>query len=167
MKKAGFCALIVALSLGLAAANVLAGEPMAQSWGKAYSFDQINRMMVKNPQGEVLGRIQDIVIDSQGHVPFAVVNHGGYLGMGGKLVAVPFGALSFDAMGKYLVLNAAKEKLDSAPAFKMSDLAEQKWAEDTYRFFGQQPYWTEGGGPVPAGSMGSTSEGSDFEDSGY
>ena len=167
MKKTVFLALMVVLSLGLAAANVLAAEPMAQGWGRAYSFDQIKGMTVKSSQGEELGKIQDIVIDTQGHVPFAVLYHGGYLGMGGKLVAVPFGALAFDAMGKNLVLNATKEKLDSAPAFKMSDLADQKWAEDTYRSFGQQPYWSEGGGAAPAGSMGSTSDGSDFEDSEY
>jgi len=167
MKKSGLCALIIALSLGLAAANVLAAEPMAQSWGKAYRFDQIKGMAVKGPQGEELGKIQDIVIDTQGHVPFAVLYHGGYWGIGGKLVAVPFSALGFDPMGKYLVLNVAKEKLESAPAFKMSDLADQKWAEDTYRFFGQQPYWTEAGGAAGAGAMGSTSEGSDVEDSEY
>ena len=166
MKKTSLCALIVALSLGLAALNVLAAEPMAQSWGKAYSFDQIKGTLVKNQQGQELGRINDIVIDTQGHVPFALLNHGGYLGMGGKLVAVPFSALSFDAMGKHLVLNASKEKLDAAAAFKMSDLADQKWAEDTYRAFGQQPYWTEGGA-AQAGSMGSTSGGSDIEDSEY
>ena len=166
MKKTSLCALIVALSLGLAALNVLAAEPMAQSWGRAYSFDQIRGTLVKNQQGQELGRINDIVIDTQGHVPFAVLTHGGYWGMYGKLVAVPFSALSFDAMGKYLVLNASKEKLDAAAAFKMSDLADQKWAEDTYRAFGQQPYWTEGGA-AQAGSMGSTSEGSDYEDSEY
>jgi len=167
MKKASLGALIVALSLGLVVANVQAAEQMAQSWGKAYSFDQLKGTSVKNPQGEELGRIQDIVIDSQGHVPFAVLDHGGYWGMGGKLVAVPFSALSFDTMGKHLVLNATKEKLDSAPAFKTSDLADQKWAEDTYRFFGQQLYWMEGGGAAPAGPMGSTSEGSQHGGSGY
>jgi len=161
MKRAILFALIVALSLGLAAANVLAAEPMGQSWGRAYSFDQINRMVVRNSQGEDLGRLQDVVIDTQGHVPFAVINHGGYLGVGGKLVAVPFGALSFDAAGKHLVLNTTKQKLDSAPAFKASDLANQKWAEDMYRYFGLQPYWTEGG------SMGPTSNGSDMQDSEY
>ena len=167
MKKAGLCALIVALGLGLAAANVLAAEPMAQSWGKAYSFDQIKGTPVKNPQGEELGRIQDIVFDSQGHVPFAVLSHGGYLGMGSKLVAVPFSAFAFDATGENVILNASKERLDSASAFKASDLADQKWAEDTYRFFGQQPYWTEPGSAGQAGVMGSTSEGSDIGDSEY
>ncbi len=86
------------------------------------------------------------------------------MGIGGKLVAVPYSALSFDTVGKHLVLNASKEKLDSASAFKRSDLADQKWAEDTYRFFGQQPYWTEGGA---AASMRSPSGGSDAKDSEY
>jgi sporulation protein YlmC with PRC-barrel domain len=164
MKKASLFALIVALALGLAAVNVLAGEPMAQSWGKTYSFDQIRGMPVMNMRMEELGRIQDIVIDSQGHVPFAVLYHGGYWGMGGKLVAVPFSALGFDTMGKYLLLNASKEKLDASASFKMSDLADPKWAEGAYRFFGQQPYWMEGGGAPQAGSMGPTSEGSDYEE---
>ena len=164
MKKAGLFALMVALSLGLAALNVLAAEPMAQSWGKEYTFDQIRGMPVMNMRMEELGRVQDIVIDSQGHVPFAVLYHGGYWGVSGKLVAVPFSALGFDTKGKYLVLDATKKKLDAAPAFKRSDLADQKWAEDTYRSFGQQPYWTEGGGAAQPGSMGSTSEGSDYEE---
>lgn len=40
------------------------------------------------------------------------------------------------------------ERLESAPRFRLSDLAKQEWAEDVYRYFGQQPYWTEGGGAV-------------------
>jgi len=164
MKKAGLFAMIVALSLGLATVNALAAEAMAQSWSKEYSFDQIKGMPVMNMQMEDLGRVQDIVIDSQGHVPFAVLYHGGHLGVGGKLVAVPFNALGFDTRGKYLVLNSTKDKLDAAPAFKRSDLTDQKWAEDTYRFFGQQPYWMEGGGAAQPGSMGATPDGSDYEE---
>lgn len=148
MKTMSLYAVIIALGLGLVAANVLAAGPMTQSWGKAYSFDQINGMVVKNQRGEELGRIHDIVIDSQGHVPFAVLSHGRYWGIGGKLVAVPFSALNFDQMEKYLVLNATNEKLDSAPAFRVGDLSNEKWAEDVYRFFGQQPYWTEEGGAL-------------------
>jgi len=167
MKKASLFGLMVALSLGLAALNVLAAEPMAQSWGKAYSFDQLKGTPVMNLRMEELGRIQNIVIDSQGHVPFAVLYHGGYWGMGGKLVAVPFSALGFDPMGKYMVLNATKEKLDSAPEFKASELSNQTWAEDVYRFFGLQPYWTEGGSSAQAGSMGTTTEESEYGGSEY
>jgi sporulation protein YlmC with PRC-barrel domain len=145
MKTLSLFALIIALGLALVAANVLAAEPMVQPWGKAFSFNQIMGTPVKNHQGEELGKIHDIVIDSQGHIPFAVLSYGGFLGLAGKLVAVPFSALEFDPMGKYLILDTTKEKFDSAPAFKVSDLSNEKWAGDDYRFFGQQPYWMEGG----------------------
>jgi hypothetical protein len=64
--------------------------------------------------------------------------------MGGKLIAVPFEACSFDPKGPGFVLNVSKEKFRSAPAFfRSADLASRKWAEDSHRFFGLQPYWTD------------------------
>lgn len=118
-------------------------EPMAQIWGKANRYDQMLETSVKNQQGEGLGKINDLVIDSQGHVPLAILTHGGFWGMGGKLVAVPFSALKFDPRGKDYVFNSTKEKLNSAPAFKITDLSDKKYPVDVYRFFGQHPYWTE------------------------
>jgi sporulation protein YlmC with PRC-barrel domain len=112
-------------------------ETRASIWGKADRYDQIVGTSVKNQQGEELGKIRDLVIDSQGHVPLAILTHGGFVGMGGKLVAVPFSALDFDQKGKDFVLNSTQEKLDSAPVFKMSDLSHEKWPEEAYRFFGQ------------------------------
>ena len=139
--------------------------PMAETWGEAYSFNQkIRGTFVKNQEGQDLGKILDIVIDSQGHVPFAVLSHGGFWGVGGKLVAVPFSVLSFDRMGKDLVLNSTKEKLDLAPAFKESDLTNRKWAEDVYRYFGQQPYWTEGGSEAMEKPMGGRTEKFEYDD---
>jgi hypothetical protein len=44
-----------------------------------------------------------------------IVAHGGFVGMGGKLIAFPFEALSFDPKGPCFVLNASKEKMRSAP----------------------------------------------------
>jgi PRC-barrel domain len=97
---------------------------------------------VKNQQGEELGKIRDLVIDSQGHVPSAILTHGGFWGMGGKLVAVPFSTLKFDPRGKDYVLDSNEKKLDSAPAFKMSNPSHRKWPDDLYRFFGQPPSGT-------------------------
>jgi sporulation protein YlmC with PRC-barrel domain len=117
-------------------------EPRAPIWGKADRYDQMVGTSVKNQQGEDLGKIRDLVIDSQGHVPLAILSHGGFWGMGGKLVAVPFRALNFDPKGKDFVLNSTKEKLDSSPAFKMSDLSHKTWPDDVYRFLGQPPSGT-------------------------
>jgi sporulation protein YlmC with PRC-barrel domain len=123
------------------------GGPVAPLQGKAARYRQIVGMSVKNQQGEELGKINDVVIDSQGHVPLAILAHGGFWGMGEKLFAVPFRALSFEPKGKDFVLNSTKEKLDSAPAFKMSDLSHEnlspkKRPDDLYQFFGQPPSGT-------------------------
>jgi hypothetical protein len=33
--------------------------------------------------------------------------------------------------------------LESAPAYRPGDLSDTKRAENLFRFFGQQPYWSE------------------------
>jgi sporulation protein YlmC with PRC-barrel domain len=52
-------------------------------------------MDVKNPQGENLGEIKDIVIDSTGKVRYAAISYGGFLGMGDNMYAVPLEAFTF------------------------------------------------------------------------
>jgi sporulation protein YlmC with PRC-barrel domain len=118
-------------------------QSMAESGAKLNTYRQIVGTSIRNPEGEKLGVIRELVADSQGHVPFAIVAHGGYWGIGAKLVAVPFRVLSFDQKASHFVFNSTKEKLESAPAFKDSDLGNREWAEEVYRFFGQYPYWTE------------------------
>jgi sporulation protein YlmC with PRC-barrel domain len=111
-------------------------ESIPASQDQAIRFNQIMGVAVRNEQGEELGRIDDIIIDSHGHVPFGIVAHGGFLGMDQKFVAVPFWALKFEKRETEFVLNSTKEKLDAAPAFKATDLAHKKWIEDTQRIFG-------------------------------
>ncbi len=112
-----------------------------QNGSKAYDFKKILGMSVENQQGTKLGKIRDLVIDSQGHASLAVLSHGGFWGFHEKLVAVPFRDIKFGPKGKELVLNFSKEKLASAPAFQTSDLSNEKWLKDVYLFYGQHPYW--------------------------
>lgn len=73
---------------------------------------------IKNPQGDSLGDLKDIMIDIQsGKVAYAVLSFGGMLGMGDKLFAVPWEALVVDGENKHLVLNVTKERLKDAPGF--------------------------------------------------
>jgi hypothetical protein len=95
----------------------------------------ISPIEVKNLQGEKLGEIEDFVIDPQGRVPFAMLSHGG------KMIVIPYGALSIE--GNFFVLDASEEKLASAPAIEeKEDSIDQPKAEQIYRYFGQSPYWT-------------------------
>jgi sporulation protein YlmC with PRC-barrel domain len=144
-------AMFAALALFFMAGTAFAAEGMGPSWGKTFSLGQVIGMTVRTPEGQELGRVDDVVVDAHGKTVFAVLSHGGFMGMGGKLVAVPFGAVSFDKTERHLVLDATREKLDAAPAFRMSALSNEKWAEEVYRYFGQQPFWTTGGDAIKEG----------------
>jgi len=165
MKNMFFALVIVAvLTLASFAADAYADGMMTKSWG-AYEVSQLLNYGVKNHSGEFLGRIQDFVVDSDGRIAYAVITQPGFLGIRGKAVAVPFEALSFGGEKREFVLDMSREKFASAPIFdKKADLGNRARAEEVYRYFGIQPYWTEGG-------SGSTMEhmkpGQPMEDSPY
>ena len=75
----------------------------------------------------------------------AILSHGGFLRINEKETAVPFSVLKYDPIAQHLILDVSKEKLAAAPAFKMSDLSAQGGIEDIYRYFGQEPSWSEEG----------------------
>ena len=145
-KISTFLMLVVLISLlGYGTAESYGKEPVASEGSGPYEISQLYGSYVKNPQGEYLGRIEDFIIEKD-RIAYVIVVHGGFVGMGGKLIAVPFEACSFDPKGPGFLLNVSREKLRSAPAFfRSTDLAGRKWAEDSYRFFGLQPYWTDEG----------------------
>lgn len=73
---------------------------------------------VCNPQGEDLGKIEDLMLNvEQGEVSYAVLSFGGFMGMGDKLFAVPMSALRVDTDNERLVLNVDKDRLENAPGF--------------------------------------------------
>jgi len=73
---------------------------------------------VKNPNGENLGDIKDIVIDPKnGKVVYGVVSFGGILGMGDKLFAIPWDTLRWNRDKEYYVLDLDKDTLKKAPGF--------------------------------------------------
>lgn len=100
---------------------------------------------VVNDVGESLGEIDSIMIDvPTGRVAYAVLSFGGFLGMGDKLFAIPWSALTLDADSKKFVLNIEKEKLKAAPGFDKDHwptMAHETWAEEVHRFYGVEPYW--------------------------
>ena len=75
-------------------------------------------MNVQGPDGKKLGDIKDLVIDpEEGAVDYAVLEFGGFAGMGDKYFAVPWEALQLDQTNKKLSLDVHKKDLKSAPGF--------------------------------------------------
>lgn len=77
-------------------------------------------MDVRNSQGEKIGTIDDLIILPRARM-FAVLQVGGFLGVGGRLVVVPFDSLTITAGGTRASLRGGtKEALRKLPEFNYS-----------------------------------------------
>jgi sporulation protein YlmC with PRC-barrel domain len=140
------------LSLLLVTAAFAAEPARVGETSYIYRASKLIGTDVENPQGENVGEIKDVVMDPQtGQVAYAVLGFGGILGMGEKYFAIPWGALApktpttKGAQYDRFVLNVDKERLKNAPSFDKDnwpDMADRRWAEQVYSYYGVQPYWT-------------------------
>jgi len=99
---------------------------------------------VVNPEGEDLGKIEEIMIDvPTGNVAYAVLSFGGFLGLGDKYFAIPWQRLEVDAKKERFVLNVDKERLENAPGFDKNNWpqVDGKYMDTIYGYYDVQPYW--------------------------
>lgn len=83
------------------------------------SSDKVNGTNVYNPNGEKLGSIDSLVIDKlSGQVRYAVMEFGGFLGIGTDNYPLPWDSLKYDSsLGGYVV-SVTKEQLEGAPRYE-------------------------------------------------
>ncbi len=95
---------------------------------------------VYNKNGDDLGDIKEFMIDmASGKIAYAVLSFGGLLGMGDKLFAVPWAALTLDTANKRFTLNVAKDALKEAPGFNQNRwpiMSDKTWASGVHKFYG-------------------------------
>ena len=100
---------------------------------------------VRNPAGEDLGHIEEIMIDgATGRVAYAVLSFGGFLGLGNKLFAIPWEALALHQRDHEFVLNIDRRQLENAPGFDKEhwpDMADRAWGSQVFAYYGFKPYW--------------------------
>jgi len=73
---------------------------------------------VRNAADEVIGEIDDVVVSRDGGKVQAVVSVGGFLGIGSKLVLVPYEELRVTPDGKHVYFDATKDDLTQRAEFK-------------------------------------------------
>ena len=109
------------------------------------SSSSITGTNVKNAQGENLGEVKDLMINTNdGNVVYAVLSFGGFLGFGDKYFAIPFEAFSIDTEDENFVLNVPKEKLENAPGFDKDDwpsYANTDYWNQVYSHYNFTPAW--------------------------
>jgi len=145
MKKiGGFLGVLALLSLVCTVGAFAADRDLPWHLVKGSTFIGAD---VENPQGQNLGDIKDVVIDrASGRIAYAVVSFGGFLGMGEKLFAVPWGAFSQpNTNNDKFVLAVDKERLKNAPGFEQHNwpqMTSREWVTGLYSYYNIPPYWT-------------------------
>lgn len=159
---------IASLSLSLASAQEPITQPRAgvqnrgadagrldsRTRGANIRISQLMGYNIQNSQGESLGEIQDVVMDSRtGSVNYVAVTYGGFLGLGNKLFAVPFdafkvqvdpdkvGEAGIDASDYVLILDVTQKQLEGQQGFdedNWPNMADRKWRADLDKRYGVQ-----------------------------
>lgn len=129
-------------------ARIVGGEGNKSGPGpEVMAADTLQGDKVVNGRNEDLGTIEDIMIDVQrGRVAYAVMSCGGFLGVGDKLFAIPWNALTLDANRHCFVLDADQQRFEKAPGFDKDhwpSMADNSWATQVHDFYGVRPYWSD------------------------
>jgi hypothetical protein len=75
---------------------------------------------VRGREGEDMGRIVDVIVNRSGQVRAAIIDFGGFLGVGSRKVAVDWRALRFEPTGKpdRITLDLTRNSVRLAPEYK-------------------------------------------------
>ena len=114
-----------ALALALAAGPALSQAGVAlikvdlSVVSKGYRMSKLIGTTVINDKNEKIGTVDDIIADRDKKLlNFAVLQVGGFLGLGGRLVVVPYDSLQIDETGQKITLpGASKDELKKLSEF--------------------------------------------------
>lgn len=102
-------------------ASAVPAAPIAGAKGSAASWraSQVTGLDVKSSGDELIGKVEDLVLDMKnGEILAVVISSGGFLGLADTLSAVPVSALRYDDVAKAFKTKLTKEQLGKAPQFK-------------------------------------------------
>ncbi len=121
--------------------NTAANESNGGEPAKIDRAHYVYGMEVKDPQGERLGKISDIVFDlKRDEVSYTVLsteNPSG-LSLHRRMIAVPITAYVPSPEGNSLVLNTTRAKVEAAPGF-----SNENWPSVNHPDFGPNPIWQQ------------------------
>src|SRR5262245_58729181 len=107
--------------------------------------DRVEGTPVRRSNGEKIGTIKRLMIDKlSGNVAYAVLNFGGFLGMGQKHAPIPWARLRYDRLLGAYQLDLSNEELSRAPAVGADE--EFDWGDrsrevEIHNYYRVPPYW--------------------------
>lgn len=111
--------------------------------------DPPNGAVVFDSSGEKVGVIDSVAIDqATGKVAFAVLRHGGFLGLRRRCRPIPWSLLAYDARSGGYVVPLERATVEAGPSFEGEVLGardDRGFREKVHRYYaghGATPYWT-------------------------
>ena len=133
----GFFSGVVGVGMIIALSGTLTVADAKDKSGVLKASELIG-MKVQGSDGKNVGKIRDLVIGPDGNVRYAVLDFGGFLGIGDKYFAVPWDALQRTKDGKKIALDTTKRDLKKAPGFDKKhwpDFSNRQQEEVIYEFY--------------------------------
>src|SRR5258708_37903191 len=96
------------------------------------SSQKVDGTSVYNRNGDSLGSVDHLMIDKYtGHVEYAVMSFGGFLGIGDSYHPLPWHALTYDTGQGGYVVDVDRSRLERAPRYTRSNAPD--WNDRGYR----------------------------------
>jgi hypothetical protein len=107
--------------------------------------DRVEGTNVYRSNGQKIGHVERIMIDKQsGKAAYAVMNFGGFLGLGSESYPLPWSVLTYNTrLGGYEV-NVTDEQLKGAPSVGPNeewDDGNRSRDDEISGYYGVPPYW--------------------------
>jgi hypothetical protein len=103
------------------------------------SSDKVEGTSVYNAVGDKLGSIDDLMIDKvSGQVEYAVMEFGGFLGIGSDRYPIPWKMLKYDTQVDGYVVPLDKPKLEKAPKYEADAIPayDSAYGQQVNRYYG-------------------------------
>lgn len=124
MKRILFAAAMIALATpAIAQAGDSSAPFVAEQAATEWRMNNYIGKPVMNANGEQIGTINDVLFDKSGSISTVAISVGGIMGVGGKLVAVPFSALTYTGANdaRVITVPVTAEALKDAPAYTLTE----------------------------------------------
>lgn len=106
---------------------------------RTISSSRVEGTDVYNLMGEKLGAIDDLIIDKRnGHVRYAALEFGGFLGLGTDRYPLPWSMLTYDTEKDGYVVNLDMNQLTSAPRYAKDEapVYSDDYGRGVYAYYG-------------------------------
>jgi sporulation protein YlmC with PRC-barrel domain len=103
------------------------------------SSEKVEGTTVYNTAGDKLGSVDDLMIDKvSGQIRYAVLEFGGFLGMGTDRYPLPWNMLKYDTAKEGYVVPLDKDKLEKAPRYAETEVPEYTtdYGKRVYNYYG-------------------------------